>query len=456
MRRELLSPRGVEKLSWGLVAGLLGIWVLAVTCFTPVRTWDDRYYRRHVDAEVLSTTPARALAAVLLPETRTLNGERTRGYQNFLVLVSTLLPPEARERGLRWLNLFFGSLVAVLLFDIARACLKERFAAAWVVASFLALPIVFGMSRWIYTENHSILALIAFAWVPLALSRLPAVRPGHWTRERGRELAKIAGLAWAVGVLSSTRELIIPSFASVAVLGPLFLIRKKRQLEALAFVLILAPYVWAMSQVLPTVLESAFKKAQMDLWWNPVPYWFYEFSRTAVGGGGWSFLAILGWVALSRVRASKPWKKSTSEPARTALLLAGAQSALFVWYAAMFAWSQVHIIRGGIPFLVWGTLALLFWIGASKPTAVTALTRPGLLQALAGSLALALGWQSYQLLFAYDGGASYGLHPFRIKHEVYNHPLALRPMQDEGDLHVIPLRAKDLRYWEITKDLPER
>ena len=50
----------------------------------------------------------------------------------------------------------------------------------------------------------------------------------------------------------------------------------------------------------------------------------------------------------------------------------------------------------------------------------------------------------YALLFAFDGGKSYRLHPFPL--EYYNHPLYLRSLNGPDDMHVIPAR----HYWEYT------
>src|SRR5262249_46679998 len=101
------------------------------------------------------------------------------------------------ERAWQVVNIWLLLIQLCCVYGIARWGLGDRSLAMAIMTAYLVAPIVFGMNRWVMTENHVMAAL----WVAIAMALWAVVSQRKW--------APILA-AVAIGVFATTREYALP------------------------------------------------------------------------------------------------------------------------------------------------------------------------------------------------------------------------------------------------------
>jgi len=321
----------------------------------PVRTWDDTYYRSTALADNARNLGriAPAVAGALFPEAR--GGWVTFGYHDWLVVGLALAPADLdAEYVFQMVNLVFLLLQALTVYLGFRWAGAGRISLA-AMALYLSMPVVFGLNRWVMTENHVMLTMLAlpllaawFVWSPRAST--------------GRELLKGIGVGMVVGVLSSTREYAAPTVLGMAIVIPAALCVARRFVAAGGMVLASSPYLCATAVALSRVAASARMKLGLARYFHSLQEVSVHALRYVTGipqglllGMG---LAAAVVTALAGLRNARRAQGTLAHELWARWLPLGAMLAVLAGYVALFVLSANRTARGVIP-MVWTAIALL-------------------------------------------------------------------------------------------------
>jgi hypothetical protein len=187
--RTLLAT-AVASLLFLLALRLYAAWQLP-----SVRTpWDDDFYRAGARAAALAQSSLVTAGRLLLPHGGLLIDGRVNGYNDWLAAgleVQRTLWMGNNELALQTANaiMLLLQVVAVMLF--ARWSFGDRTLAWTFTFLYLAVPVVFGTSRWVHTENLVLLAGVALSGLTAWLLGLG---PAHGPHPR---LTRVAGVVLA-------------------------------------------------------------------------------------------------------------------------------------------------------------------------------------------------------------------------------------------------------------------
>lgn len=406
-----------------LLAILLGLRLFAAVETVTVRTWDDVQFRGEVEAAVAWVDAAgpMALPSVVLAPRSLLSseGRRAGGYLAWLLVARELLPGLDPERAYQAANVVALLLQLVLVHALFRPA--SRTLALTAATLYLAVPFVFGLNRWVWTENHVMLALLAYTWA------------GAWllgARREGRYREAAAGLAAGVvcALASMTREYAAPSVALLPAAIALALLLRRRHLAAATFSVPVAVYAVPFLQDTAYIWSTALEKAAHPNYHHSVAELLLHSARHVTGipvtlllAAGLSAAGTAAW------RGRRTWRTQPLVPVLWAHLL------LLAVYAGLIVWSTNRISRGMVP-IVWTA------IGATA-MAVRISGLPGerrrrqMLTGLAAAVVASLAFLGYDLFVAFDGGRTYAAHAYQLG--TFNHPLFLRELRDASDMHVV-------------------
>ena len=200
----------------------------------------------------------------------------------------------------------------------------------------------------------------------------------------------------------------------------------------------MVPWMPAVQEALRVTLG----KGGQSNYFHPLAEWIPHVSLYTVGPAFTILLLGLGAAVVhERSRTLARLLVAGRDPARRCLRveLSGARPLfwchlfLLLLYAATFVWSRNRVTRPAIPMM----------LAAFGLVLVGARTLPSLRRWLAQTPAKLIGlgltvvaWAvlTYQLMFAFDGGKTYGHHGSRL--EYFNYPLRIRPLTGPDDSHV--------------------
>lgn len=421
------SARYGRPEAWGLIAllaVLLGLRLYAALNTVTVRTWDDVQFREDAEAAV-TWVDAHGGASVLpraflRPQSLlTMGARRAGGYLAWVVAARVLLPGLEAERAYQVANVAALLLQLGLVYALFRA--SSRTFALAAASLYLTMPFVFGVNRWVWTENHVMLALLAYTWASVWL--LGAARAG-----RLGEAA--SGLAAGVvcSLASMTREYAAPSVALLPTVVVLALLLGRRWLAAATFSVPVAVYAAPFLQDIAAVSSTAIDKALHPGYYHSVGELLLHSARH-VTGISVTVLVASGVAAASAVA----WRRRAAWRSEPFLPLLWAHLLLLVVYGGLIVWSTNRISRGMVPF-VWtaiGTTAL----GLRLLELPGAGARRRLAPLLASAVVAAVAFLGHDLFIAFDGGPGYAAHAYELG--TFNHPLFLRQLNGPDDMHVV-------------------
>lgn len=410
----------------------LGLRLYAALYTVPIKTWDDSIHRFLARNSTQQESLWEAVSGVFLPNKTTIIG-RSIGYHSWMVLGRKTLPATISD-DVAWqlTNVFLLTLTLGALFACWRLLGTDWF---WTLLGlnlvFLA-PIVFGINRWLMTEVHLMMAL-AFCFLALAMAAGQRFQRGP-VANAGCDLRTGACVGVLLALASTMREYAIPLFAVFAVAALVLLFLRRRFLAVLAALVILSPYLWALTKTLPVLRKFALEKAGQQAYYNPFGKYVWHTSAHVFGAA--LTLCVLLSMVLLAIQVFRHWR---------AHRLVG-KTLLGLWSHPLFL--PVFILVAGLGIYIAGGLTLNTTARNAIPgfcclcCAVIPLLSVlgnllGRLQYVGAlsSLLLAWGVMVFDLWIAFDGGRTYAHHPTNI--EFYNHPLHLRLLQGPDDMHVV-------------------
>jgi hypothetical protein len=425
-------------------ASLLAILVLrlcAVSQFPSVHTpWDDGEFRMNASAADSAESALEATGRLLLPHGGLeLNGRLNGGYTTWLVAalkVGRFLGLEQREFALQYGNAFMLVVGTAVVLLFAYWSFRDWALATAAGFFYAGAPIVFGISRWVLTENLVLLAgVTSSAFAAWLLGRREPIGP----RDRLGRVVMAVTAAWGIGLCSTAREYASPSFVVLVFCTAVGLLAARRWLEAGALAVVTGAFLvpWAPAFVAATRVMLA--KGGQGQYFHSLTEWIPHVSFYTVGLS--LFVLLLGLGSVVIVQRSRLVLRHLADPTITPRQLIGAELSgvhLLFWghlvliliYGAGIIWSRNRVTRPAVMLMIVGLALVLIGIRSLPALRARLLTAPARLLALV-LIVLSWGVLTYQLLFAFDGGRTYAHASYRL--EYFNYPLRLRALKDASD-----------------------
>lgn len=429
-----LGPRAgtfnaVTAVSVLLLTAVLLLRLYAAWNCVPVCIWDDSMHREQATDCPFSLP--QIVRRIMLPTTENRIRDKTMGYYLWLVMGSRLFggfgtPPNTHgcsisttERAWQLTNVLLLLIQLLCVYGVARWASQDRDLSLAVTTLYLMCPIVFGMNRWVLTENHVMAAL----WMAIAMTVLLTT-----ARRTVVPLAAAVG----IGMFSSAREYALPLLIVLALAGSAALLRDRRYTPALGFFLITASYltcaVIAAAPAFQLARQKLFQVEGQKQFWNPFPAWLAHMFMES-WGPSLTVVLLAGsvWVTVRYTKATR-----ASQARRDGLVLLWASLGLLGLATMAGAYATIQrLVRPSIPPFIFCFAFVL--VGLRVTAAPVAAVRRRLsalmLCALVGSAALL----AYHLFVRFDRGQSYKPHAAFM--EYYDHPLWIRPLTSRYDRH---------------------
>ncbi len=424
------------------VLAILALRLYATVRTIPIRTpWDDSTIRLAARQESRQETFAGALARLVLPNPPPVLEGRLNGYQRWLVvglMLGRQIRPGSGELAFQVVNFILLCLQTLTLMVFAHWATRDVALSAGFTFLWISAPVVFGMNRWVLTENLVLAAGPILSFLAACLLGREAPRePGS------RSLVLTAGsAAYVMGLFSVAREYAGPSYFAIVGATLLGLALQKRRGEAAVFVAVTASFVAPLASPLAAALRATVTKGSREEWLHPLGEWIPHVSLYTVGPALTVALIVLVGAGLYRAGArgaGPPQEDGTTLGGRSHGALAGlrvlfwAHLLLLAFYLGGIVWVRSRVSRLAIlPMVVATGLALIGTRLSPEIQRTLSTTR-----AKGAVLALIVAsWSvlSYQLFVAFDGGETYAHAAYRL--EYYNYPLHLRPLRGPQDSYV--------------------
>lgn len=430
---------------------LIGLRIYAVYHTVPIVTWDDYQYRKVAIHDAENNTLSEAIEGVFLPNPNPpiKPADRMRGYHQWLVLGLKLFGVENSELTFQLVNLVLFSLQAVVVFLFGLWALPDYIFAFTITFLYLSSPILFGMNRWVITENLVFTGLLLFSFLASWLLTSKTKNKNNSLNLRTKkwnftwqEIVKSALVAYLIGIFSTMREYASPSLFIISSCIFIGLIWDKRKVAVITFAAVLLPFLLAIAKPLYNSLLGLLKKSGQLEYFHPLNQWISHAVIYAFGPAMTIFLVTLSILILyySLKKIIQVWQTTPSDIidflklkiSGIYILLLG-QGSLILIYAIGIFLSGNRPIRSVLTLMMsaLGFVLIAIYIAPSLRSLLLTYTA----RIVAISL-IVLSWciLSYQLFFDFAGGKTYVHHPFKL--EFYNHPIHLRPLRGPVDMHV--------------------
>jgi hypothetical protein len=349
--------------------------------------------------------------------------------------------PGSGELAFQVVNFLLLCLQALTLMLFVHWATRDLALSAGFTFLWISAPVVFGMNRWVLTENLVLAAgpILSFLAACLLGREAPS---GPGPRSRAARLLTAGSAAYVMGLFSVAREYAGPSYFAIVAATLLGLCLQKRRSEAAVFASVTACFVAPLASPLAAALRATVTKGSREEWLHPLGEWIPHVSLYTVGPALTVALIVLVAAGLYRAGArgaGPPREDGTTLGGRSYGALAGlralfwAHLLLLAFYLGGIVWVRSRVSRLAIlPMIVATGLALIGTRLSPEIQRTLSTTR-----AKGAVLALIVAsWSvlSYQLFVAFDGGETYAHAAYRL--EYYNYPLHLRPLRGPTDSYV--------------------
>jgi len=139
------------------ILAVLALRLYAAAWTIPMRTpWDDSTIRLAAKQQSRRETVASAVGRLVLPNPPSVLEGRLNGYQRWLVVghkLGTRIRPGSGELAFQVVNFVLLCLQALALMAFAHWATRDLALSAGFTFLWISAPVVFGMSRWVLTEN---------------------------------------------------------------------------------------------------------------------------------------------------------------------------------------------------------------------------------------------------------------------------------------------------------------
>lgn len=419
---------------------------------------DDKHYRAAsiVLGNHLSTPEA--VKEVLLPTSRHLR-ERTIGYISWLVLgqkLFTIFPIE-----IRWqiVNLSLFSMQLLCVYFLSLWASEKKWFSSAVTALYISMPMIFGMNRWIMTENFVFAALVFFPICAVMVLDKSLFVLRHEANKRFgiffHEICLPFLSAVSLGIFSRLREYALPSLIAVALVIVITFIFEKRWLALFIFAAFFLPFFIASSQAAFRVISYTIQKTgiirenthpdvALGKYFSPWYDWGYRIVFRTLGLSMTAFLG-LGLFSITRgffrnVSATFSRLSTKTLPRHKSNWLKGIHL-LFLSLLGLTAFYGLAVLSSPsrtlrIPMLPALTFLTAVFLGIKILNSVREyFFSPPIKSFLAALLVFSWITMLYQLFFSFGGGKHFVVRPYYM--ETYNHPLNIRKLAGPGDWHVV-------------------
>ncbi len=417
------------------VVGLFALRIYAVYESVPIRTWDDMQHREYAlrGVEFPGLTAMGALDDILFPNGKLFVGHRTVGYHAWLLLGLKLSLSGNSEQTLQLVNVVLFIIQAIVLFLFARWATRNSLISGTLTFLYLSSPIVFGMNRWIMTENHVFTALLVLGYVPCWL----VTRQAQGNIRREILYGFVA--AWLMGMFAGLREYATISYLAISGATFLALYRQKRWDALLGFAFTWLAFTGILLEAWARLIPSMVYRTALSEYFHPMTRWIPHVisysSGPALTIGLGLLTLLLFYQLLHRFSQWMDKKLLNWQEIKTHLSPLGiiwiVYLSLLLLYCVAILKSENRSIRCSIPLLVSLMNALLLGIKLYCPVQIWQ-------KSLANLLCLTLiisSWTvlHHQLFVAFEGGRSYKHHAHNL--EYYNYPLGLPKLNHPSELH---------------------
>ncbi|MEB3312050.1 MAG: hypothetical protein VKJ02_17630 [Snowella sp.] len=422
------------------IIGILALRIYAIYNTVSIHTWDDIGYRNYaIESANYIGNISKALQDVFLPNADLLDNSRAIGYHSWLVLFLKLRISGNPEQVFQLANLGLLIFQAIILFIFAKWSTKSQLFAGTLTFLYLSSPIVFGLNRWVMTENYVMLGLLVFSCIPIWLFSQD-FRPLY----RREILAGIGG-AWLIGMFGTIREYALPSFFLTAIATSMGLIWQKRLDAFLSFTIIFAICCLTFLEGWVQLFKLSRYRVTQSEYYHPLQEWIPHFFVHVIGIALAVFLlvniVIIG-INIYQNYQSKQWDFKQFKLDLSSIrfnqgnnplqLLWLTNFSLVLLYSFIILISQSRQARAGI-LLIFSLLSLIL-ISIRYFNISEKIFKASWFNFISLILIfLSWGITYHQLFIAFDGGKSYTHTAYDL--EYYNHPLYLRPLRSPEDMH---------------------
>jgi hypothetical protein len=250
------------------VLAILALRFYAAAWTIPMRTpWDDSSVRLAAKQQSRRETGASAVARLLLPNPPSVLQGRLNGYQRWLVIghqVGRRLRPGSGELAFHLVNFVLLCLQALTLGLFAHWATRDLAISAGLTFLWVSAPVVFGLNRWVLTENLVLTAgpILSFLAAWLLAREAP---PGPRSRSREARVLLTAGsVAYVIGLFSVAREYSTPSYVVIVGSTVLGLALARRGWEAAVFAAVTACFVAPLASPLADALRATVTKGRRE------------------------------------------------------------------------------------------------------------------------------------------------------------------------------------------------
>jgi hypothetical protein len=421
------------------LVGIFALRIYAIYNTVVIRTWDDAQYRRFALQDVspaLGLTGTKALTNLIFPNGNILDNTRSIGYHSWIVLALKLSLSGDPEQCFQLANLILYIFQTVLLFCFGCWATRNKIFAATLTFLYLSSPIVFGLNRWVMTENFVMTGLLAFGYLPAWL-----LTKNHKTSIR-REIIAGIGVAWVMGIFASLREYAIPSYLLPSFCTASTLLWSRRWDAFWSFSTVTSIFTLTMIEGWIQLFKIASFKFTQSEYYHPFGQWF-KHEIIYVFGIALSILLFVGlfFIFKTAITRFKVQWRDRQESGIFSFATARLQPLHFLWlsfftlffvYAIFFFRSDNRLARSGIVFMF--TILNFLLIGIRVLDIPSQLFRKSAIQLFCIAI-IACSWSTlyYQLFIAFDGGKTFAFPAYDL--EWYNHPYFLRPLNSPDDMH---------------------
>ena len=438
--RAILLTAGIVSL-----LAILALRLYAAVRTIPIRTpWDDSAIRKAARTEARQETLAAAVARLALPNAQPVLEGRLNAYQRWLVVglkIARRIAPGQGELAFQVVNVLLLGLQTLTLALFAYWATRDWSFSSAFTFLWISAPVVFGMNRWILTENLVLAAgpILSFLAAYL-LGKGVAAGPG--SRSLVARAVEAGSLAYVIGLFSVAREYAAPSFLVIVASTVLGLVLQRRGPEAAVFASVTACFVVPLASPLAATLPSTIEKSGQDAFFHPLGEWLRHVAVHTVGPALTVALIVLAAAVVHQSIEGSGWSGNgggATLPSRLRRELTGLRGLywghliLLASYLGAIGLLRNRVSRVAIMPMLTVTGLVLIGIRLSPRIRRALSTTPARMAALA---LVAASWSVclYQLLVAFQGGKTYAHAAYRL--EYYNHPLHLRPLRGPADTYV--------------------
>lgn len=410
------------------IVGIFLLRIYAIYNTNTIQTWDDLGYRKYaLNAGTYDINLMTALKALILPNPDILDNTRSIGYHSWLVLALKLYLSGDSEQTFQLANLGLFAIQAIVLFLFVKWATSSNSYACTFTFLYLSSPIVFGLNRWVMTENYLMAGLLIYGFLPAYFvnkTQSPSYR---------KEIFGAILIAWVMGIFGTLREYAFPYYVLTALAIAVSLLIDKRYDALMAFIAVSFAFITTFIPGWLTLMESASHKVGLSEYYHPLPQWSVHVIQYVIGVALSIAFALMIVLIASRLKSFfDQFYNNRNIRHRSLMIILACNLILLILYSLSIILSESRTARAGIMvmFPLLNTILISIKLLRDNNHILKSITVNYICLFL-----IFLSWTTlyYQLMVAFDGGKTFAHPAYDL--EIYNHPLYLRELRSPDDMH---------------------